>query len=63
MLWHRRRKNDDAMIRRSRKPMTTLQLKRSTDRRLDRLDRRKADKSDLVRLRTGLRAEIAALGQ
>ena len=56
--------------------MTTLQLKRTIDRRFesidrrferaertnrrrfDRLDRRKADKSDLIRLRTELREEI-----
>ena len=64
--WHRRRKTDDAMIRRRRKPMTTLQLKRSIDRRFDRIDRRfdkldrqKADRSDLVQLRTELREEIA----
>jgi hypothetical protein len=63
--WHRHRTNDDAMIRRPRKLMTTLQLKRSIDgrfdrfeRRFDKLDRQKADKSDLVRLRAELREEI-----
>jgi len=57
---------DDAMMRRRRTPMTILQLKKSVERRFDRLDRRKVDKSDLLRLReemkslrTELRDEIA----
>lgn len=32
-------KNDDGMIRTAREPMTIAQLKRSTDRRFERLDR------------------------
>lgn len=61
-FWHRPRIADDAMMRRARTPMTVSQLKRSIDRRFDRIDRRKADKSDLVRQRKDLRAEIATLG-
>ena len=38
------------MMRRLVEPMTVAQLKRHMDRRFDRLDRRKANKSDLRRL-------------
>lgn len=41
--------------------MTVLQLKKSIDRRFDKLDRRKADKSDLIGLGMELRAEMSAL--
>lgn len=37
------------MMRRFGEPMTVAQLKQHMDRRFDRLDRRKADKSDLRR--------------
>src|SRR5437773_10285278 len=38
---------DDAMMRRSGKRMTLVELKRHMDRRFDRLQRTKADKADL----------------
>src|SRR5262245_32704786 len=52
------------MIRRSRPPMTLEQLKRHMDRRFDRLQRTKADKSDLRRFATksqirGIRRDLA----
>jgi hypothetical protein len=43
---------DDAMLRRSPRRMTLEQLKRHMDRRLDRLQRTKADKADLKRFAT-----------
>ena len=49
--WHRHRKDDDDMMRASRQPMTIAQLKRHMDRRFDRLERTKADKSEIRRLR------------
>jgi len=44
--------DDDAMMRVLREPMTIVQLKRHMDRRFDRLDRVKANKSDLQRFAT-----------
>src|SRR5204863_5521332 len=43
---------DDAMMRRSGKRMTLVELKRHMDRRFDRLQRTKADKADLQRFAT-----------
>jgi hypothetical protein len=44
--------HDDAMMRVPREPMTIVQLKRHMDRRFDRLERSKANKSDLRRFAT-----------
>ena len=43
------------MMRLSREPMTIAQLKRYMDRRFDRLERTKADKTDLRRVRREIR--------
>ena len=43
---------DDVMMPPLREPMTITQLKRHMDRRFDRLERTKADKSDLRRFAT-----------
>ena len=52
LIWHRLRTADDVMIRAFQHRMTLEQLKRHMDRRLDRLQRTKADKSDLKRFAT-----------
>ena len=52
LIWHRLRTADDVMIRAFQHRMTLEQLKRHMDRRFDRLQRTKADKSDLKRFAT-----------
>ena len=49
------------MMRALREPMTIRELKRYMDRRFDRLERTKADKADLVRLRSELRSELGSV--
>jgi len=49
---HRHRSDDDAMMRLPQEPMTIAQLKRYMDHRFDRLERTKANKSDLRRFAT-----------
>jgi hypothetical protein len=56
---------DDAMIRRHRPRMTVATLKQHMDRRFDRLQRTKADKSDLARFATRdeLKIQFAAINR
>jgi hypothetical protein len=54
VAWHRLRKYDDAMIRRSPRRMTISELKRAMDRRFDRLERTKAGKAEFRKLQRAM---------